>query len=317
MASIYSSASRVIVWLGAHVKHLETATEEMRQEYSALIDGLVNPWQHTPVYHSSHLLNGDEPPPHEEEQLADNIHLHQICENTYWERLWILQEVLLATVGFIWLATNAFPAKNLQKIVSKVYRYRRSVDQPGLPTGIPVQNSPLHSPGKETLVALNRVEQLTIIEQRLKTTNKRSSLCAVMNMFQLSQCADPRDRAYAVLSFCSDADKIHVDYEESLVDLFCRLVGLREEIRFPNDANVTAAILGLDACGFEKHFFRSPDSYETWLGIQHPGINRLPGPRYRHQVLAMSPLHTPRFVTATVMGQGKSDRMTPAPKICP
>ena len=89
MAKIYSSAKEVIIWLQSHGR---SPPSSQRSECQCDAPCVTRK-------HSRTLLDRGEKP----NQYISCSFVRDVLENTYWQRLWIIQEILLAQSRSVWL----------------------------------------------------------------------------------------------------------------------------------------------------------------------------------------------------------------------
>ncbi|CAI6341420.1 unnamed protein product [Periconia digitata] len=119
MRQVYGRATKTIVWLGTAIKYYDgrddfsaVADSKTHDDYSSEDNSSVDdsseeenelyPHDPYPEYHYSlweYMYNNKEP------EYPDSVYravLRRICDHVYWERLWIVQECLLAGETEIW-----------------------------------------------------------------------------------------------------------------------------------------------------------------------------------------------------------------------
>jgi hypothetical protein len=184
MGRIYSEASGVLVWLGTASSHL---SHLLRQMHCLTVDEDYR--LHWYLSHTEWL------------QAEDSF--EELCNKDYWQRLWVVQEYLLARNIVIWCGQeNVDPEKlrwlvfvdfNKTKDLSKTYAVE-------LIQGRKVRDA--HA----TRLSLKR--HLDDFGTRMK-------------------CADVRDRVYGLLSLVNEEEleelNIRPDYSLSVTELFAEL----------------------------------------------------------------------------------------------
>ena len=133
--------------------------------------------------------------------------IHRVCERPYWKRLWVLQELKSAAEIILMCGNNNRYLSYLrwEHLQQLVYHY---------PSDKRLQQTPA---GR--MVAL------------IKEGQAGTAVWSLMSASRRLQCADPRDRAYAILS-CTTRERrlTKVDYTISVTVLAKRILqGLNKE----------------------------------------------------------------------------------------
>lgn len=181
MAAIYSGASRVLVWLG-----LETANSK------AAFDFLHTSYQRSP-YNREELM-------HHEAWLV----LEDLCSREYWTRVWIVQEICLATRLILCCSTSQIPWAYL----SEIRRSRKNV--------WPRYMSKGEQAFMRSLPA--RIDQ----QKGSRNNNMGCTLWALLEAFQSSQCKEIHDKVYGFIGLSTDCGSsgIPIDYSRSVQQLY-------------------------------------------------------------------------------------------------
>jgi hypothetical protein len=148
--------------------------------------------------------------------------VEMLCNLRYWERTWILQEVLLAKeleiiCGGYSVSWSAFAA-----LTEEFTRHRfDSLSPHYVPSsGDERQDSPQTYMGYDITV-LNQTTAFRVLDYKLRC-HSFASLPAVLELFA-SKCKDPRDKVYAVLALIDPSSAVRslvVDYGKSLKQLY-------------------------------------------------------------------------------------------------
>jgi hypothetical protein len=174
MSRIYSKAAFVISWLAPPAVQVavDRTVTHLSKVLSVYVPGIGKSGR------------GDGKPLDREAY----IHLENIVRNSYWTRMWIVQEVILAKqfcclYGGIWLNAQFWAA---------------FIECPLYPSSVPRK----------------------ILEDRSRGYVSFDSL---IENYKLQQCTDPRDKLYGLLGILPELS-IQADYTLSLVDMFLTFV---------------------------------------------------------------------------------------------
>lgn len=163
MGRIYSCAARVLSWMGDSPEIVSLFTFVQR-----------HPGPRTSYWSD---YSREEVP-----------YLDDFCNNIYWKRAWVTQEVLLARTLFLQAQVIILPLQRVQKVISRC---------------IPYSGEYLGSEIRGLL------SYLVLDTPSLRAS---SSLIENVEMFCDKECADIRDRIYSLISVSGDGSKIAVDY---------------------------------------------------------------------------------------------------------
>lgn len=197
MGRIYSNASQVLVWLG---------------EFTPDSDYLFLFLQY---YQDSRLQNCENRSwlEHSTRQGIDDI-----AQRPYWQRLWIVQELVLAkriqlcsgsrfikwhdlSQGLKYLfnilgsdttrSIEENPSDQLENSLVQLTKFMRRV------RGLPASSTEAHIQGQDTTsTVFDRIVQ-----------------------FSTQKCHDPRDRVYGLVSLASDASHLDIDYSKTMLEI--------------------------------------------------------------------------------------------------
>jgi hypothetical protein len=173
MGTIFSLASLVYVWLGLWPRELDCMLS-----WQALDpDGRNSP--------------------------LDGLTAWYIMFNEYWNRAWIMQEVILAREVILVLDRKRLYLSGLLS----------TLKVSGL-EGVPFAESPLYQ-----YVSV-RNGSLTVQDE---------DIISLLDRFRFRRCSLLKDRVFSLLSLCSISSRIPVDYEVSTMDLARTVVSRRGE----------------------------------------------------------------------------------------
>lgn len=185
MQKIYSQATRVVAWVGTEEWNGVEAFNVIRQQT------LQDTWKSTGSIDLSALTI-----------------IHYFFSNPYWDRLWIVQEIALASDIIVMCGHDSLP-----------WRIIRNLFQPNsrgqiLPDGLPYHMRR----------GLWKVRHLWHTREGLNDSATAPNLFQILNKFSPCKCALPKDNIYAVLGMTSAlvTKMIQPDYSENttLEDVF-------------------------------------------------------------------------------------------------
>lgn len=238
MGQIYSSATLVIAWFGKQAPARGSLTEaisclqdwQLSEDYKTLLESSDEPPRRTtrtPGTSQPQLLS-----------LADPYGpmwncLRDLCEQTYWTRLWIVQELVKAKeLLFMW-GDEQVP----WNILSVAFRT--------------IQLNNLRIRSSETrfapwdVISLSTPFQVWLQRDGAK---KEQTLLELMKTYRHSDCSVAHDKAYALTGISTDAHLVQVDYDKSLPDLYVNLIELvTDKSQCAKYSHMILDSLGLDA----------------------------------------------------------------------
>ncbi|KAK8062842.1 hypothetical protein PG997_014939 [Apiospora hydei] len=216
MARIYRNANMVVAWLGA------LDSEQFENVRSLSLDRGKNC-----RYWSAGQWAG----------------LRYLSYHPYWSRIWIIQEVLLATSMLIWCGPFTFPLSLLRSSSSRdATGTRTKHDFRGRPTSVSHQLSQSISPAE--MVITHRLREVTgsrldplaqgtevgTLEEMTRALRRPHSITVtyqshmpdllhqIMGKFGRLNCSDPRDKLYGLLGLLKErsSSMIQPDYGKSV-----------------------------------------------------------------------------------------------------
>lgn len=215
MGKIYQSAQKVISWLGEG-----NADDELAMR----------------IFRSCVSTNGRRVKIMDNYDSQEVRSVHSWFSKSYWNRLWIVQEIILS--------------QNLTLMVGGASISGNELDM--------VQKAMQHT-------VLNRSLAFNLLHDRPASTmaqywgSGHSTLCDWIKRCRHSQFTDPRDRVYGFLGISRDVVEleagqleIKVDYEKDILTLFCevaRFYTAQRGIRITEDEKLTLGYVN----GFSKH----------------------------------------------------------------
>lgn len=183
MGKIYSSAQRVIAWLGAGQERLQDGFNFVDNECSAF-----------------HQRNKTTLTKTQKVPLWETV--LEIFNLEYWSRLWIVQEVLNAKGLSLVYGITAIHWEDICLFANDI-QYRRSC--------------PAHL---KPMIETSRLMDFVRLKSEGTTAVGSHSMSELIQIYGMNKCADLRDRVFALLPLASDAHKFEVDYSLTSYDLF-------------------------------------------------------------------------------------------------
>jgi hypothetical protein len=224
MGRIYSSASRVIVWLGLYSGL--AAEGLLFIDAAHLSDGLTSDTVGA-EYVSDYLTSGT---------LRDyKDQLEKLFKIPYWTRIWIVQEYVLAKSIEVWLGCLKRDGKIFSWFVKQLRIRSES-------WWINLRSFPLKHPELEPFYNLKQLPGMGIIIRResehqfSRSESPEGDVSYSAQQFAMiicelgsnMRCADPRDQVYALLPLlsreASELLSIPPDYSKTTAEVFASVV---------------------------------------------------------------------------------------------
>lgn len=238
MGEIYSSALLVLAWFGKQAPVNGTLTEavsclqdwQASQEYrDLLLQGKA--WSHQPSRTQQApvpaLLSLAEP------YGSVWSCLTNLCQQTYWTRLWIVQELVKAKELLLMWGDEQIPWNVLSAALHTIQF-----------NNLHIRTSPARFAPWD-VIAHSAPFQVWL--QR-DGTRSEQSLLQLMETYHRSDCSVPHDKAYALTGISTDSQLIQVDYHESLPDLYVNLMKLvPDKTQCARYSHLILGALGLDS----------------------------------------------------------------------
>ena len=188
MGQIYEKSSRVIIWIG----HLSTSDrdQDIATAVSFLRDIKLN--------YSEYAYRPNQP----WESLV------KLCYRTYWTRLWIIQEVVLATDILVQYGSYDFEWDTLAGILNQLDIF---LDHPTF-----LQEKKLYDLGQKIHKSIpGRLNRQRIAGH--STDSEAQSLLDLLWTYKEARCIDPRDKVFGLHSLAGDCCKraIRIDYAKT------------------------------------------------------------------------------------------------------
>ena len=130
--------------------------------------------------------------------------LRHVCHLSYWNRLWIVQEFLLAKSVVIWIGSDGFPGEDFVALLTEasnrdyLYPARAIMDE----------------------LRLSNAGKLCANRNGVQRTDPRDRrLVQVLANYSLSECSDWHDKIYGLLSLVRGGHRFPADYSVGKVEL--------------------------------------------------------------------------------------------------
>jgi hypothetical protein len=192
MGKIYEQSTRVIVWIG----HLSTTDGD--QDTATAVSFL----HEIKANYSEYAYRPNQP-------WGPLVHL---CYKTYWTRLWIIQEVVLATDILVQYGNYSFEWDILAGILDQLDIF---LDHPTF-----LQEKGLYDVGQRIHASIpGRLNRQRI--DRQSPESKQKSLLDLLWMYKEAGCVDPRDKVFALHGLAADCCRraICIDYAKSTYEI--------------------------------------------------------------------------------------------------
>jgi hypothetical protein len=174
MRQIYSNASLVWVWLGEGDNNSDLAMRYIKRR---------EPLEHSNANFSK-LWNS---------QKASAV--MQLCERTYWTRIWIVQEVMLAKEIVVMCGDQEVPWTRIQQLIDDL----QIVHDRG---------RAIHTPGVSAVLE----SQAAVIVRAKSNWDGAQDLIALLEVYRYQQASDMRDKVYGLHGLAQDTQAMAVDY---------------------------------------------------------------------------------------------------------
>lgn len=231
MSQIFGRASQVVVWLGKDDVFTDIAME-------ALSTGKHASWdRNIPLTNT----------------------IWQLCERPYWKRLWVFQELKLASDILLMCGKKLLPWEPFQSYWRGVLDHFEAVSGDS-------------ADKMELTLATSMV--------MLRTRPTASSLWDLLRATKNLECSDIRDRAYALLSVATEGHEgIQADYDASVSTLAHRILSSKHAITPPVSLEAV-----MDECQFLQEVLKMQpgEMYRCGGSYQRPPevLNRSESARF-------------------------------------
>ena len=252
MGSIYSHATRVIVWLGTGGDYMKAAMAHV-QELSALTISLGGaqaiflPENRATVSDRFHgTMKGDN-----NERKA----MFEFFKAPWWTRMWVLQEVALAkSVTFV-CGDESIGFEHVYNAVVQIYV--SMVEDPVLA----IETLGLSTKEEATITRVGHVVNTrALFEHDYADRYKSTRLQALLRTTERAKATDPHDKIYGLLGLISDLNKDDLSprYDISVERLFLKVV-----VWFLKQYD-SLSILGHCFSGYSRNLLPMPSWVPHW-----------------------------------------------------
>lgn len=151
--------------------------------------------------------------------------LMDILNSAYWNRAWIIQEVVLAKDPVLYYGQHILPFKNLLRAQEVFHRhYHICCDKWGTSARQRVFTwwSTIHSGFAKFEYLANLRKRHATVQWNGKSHNPRSLFSLLRISQGTRQATDPRDLVYGILGLADDQASLEIDYSLSIAEVFTR-----------------------------------------------------------------------------------------------
>ena len=197
MKRIYSTCISDLLWLGKATKTLTRALEVIAQLQRS----------------DTETINKGKPAVNVLKR-KDRAALHNLLvRQPIWHRIWIMQEIACAPKVILVLGLETLDWAILARLL----------DNEDLPDAY---HGPFRHVSRNEYFATDTFKVVQTIEhqreaiRRIGTPRHESRLIDVLARFRNANATDPRDKIYGLLGLASDGLEVHVDYSQSVQDVY-------------------------------------------------------------------------------------------------
>jgi Heterokaryon incompatibility protein (HET) len=209
MGRIYAQAECVLAWLGEATDGSNLAMQTLRNfddTESAENMSTATDWR----------VDGQ----YDQDDLAL---VEMLCNREYWQRTWVIQEVLLAKKLEIICGGYSVSWKSFEAFTRHLQHHRLKTFSPNYALSSAVGREPSHETYMPyDLTALKQTSAFRILDHQLDG-HSFANLSEVLEISASSKCRDPRDKVYAVLALIDPEATVRslvIDYRKSLRQLY-------------------------------------------------------------------------------------------------
>jgi Heterokaryon incompatibility protein (HET) len=208
MGRIYSSAESVIIWLGpaSDKSHIAFDAFEKTRKRIEVPGEAFNTLKFILA-----MPNDD--------QFANSM--LDILNRKYWTRVWIVQELFLATQGRVTCGSRSMPLDDLVAYCDYLGPIRWIAEVPPFDMRLSPKLKTSHG-----CKICSRCQNFKKDENWVRSNamvNSRA-VSAMVNWMGIQSCSDVRDRLYGILGIAGDAAGFEVDYSLNCAELFFRAI---------------------------------------------------------------------------------------------
>ncbi|KAF5000622.1 hypothetical protein FDECE_11159 [Fusarium decemcellulare] len=188
MKQIYANASEVYVWLGAEAENSDLAMDFVAKKGTRKLrpKGLG----FHPIW-----------------TVEEGRALYDLCDRVYWRRMWIIQEIVHADTITVWCGSKHFKWHMLESLYLTLKA---------------LEDTSWFAHHKYAMQVLQS-SACVMVWQRAHWRHPDTPtprLQALIEIFRSWQCADVRDKVYALVGMASPETAIEPDYSKSPLEVF-------------------------------------------------------------------------------------------------
>jgi hypothetical protein len=187
MRQIYSNAKMVWVWLGEADNDSDTAMRYIKRR---------EPFDHSNANFSK-LLN-----------VQKSVAVLRLCERTYWTRIWIVQEVMLAREITVLCGDHEVCWSRLQQLINDLQMVQD-------------RGRAMHTPGVSAILE----SQAAVIIRAKSNWDGAQDLVALLELYRYQQASDIRDKVYGVHGLVHGSQAMAIDYHIGPEALLTKVIG--------------------------------------------------------------------------------------------
>ena len=220
MRKIYSIAKATLVWPFSWSKSSLEAMQRISAEYQFDLNGLICA---TPSYKAimESLFESKGPPDQLGLLLLECTYGHyvQLLTTPYWKRLWIIQELVLASRYYIIVSGQLWQSNRIHELISFVSRLLKL----NVHDGKKVAEMDERIRSFDLYQSWNGVDRC-LNSQKSKGSKRLVSWGAVLLLSKNADCTRPLDRVYGIMGLLNEDLHILPDYGISETELLRRIL---------------------------------------------------------------------------------------------
>ncbi|KAK6956388.1 hypothetical protein Daesc_001665 [Daldinia eschscholtzii] len=195
MDMIYSRAERVIAWLGLELSEMPALL--MVKNFSR---DLSLHWDPKKRANSDTNI------------VAPLFELLKWLQNTWYNRMWTLQEALLAKSLIYMSGPFVFQHGEIEGVLKSYHRHMHRCCSLSRTTGTE-QIANIHN---DLIASSQRAHSITLLRQQ----SHQLGFLEIAPRFRYREAKNPRDKVFGVLGLTDDIPKDIIDYEKSVTDIY-------------------------------------------------------------------------------------------------
>lgn len=245
MGDIFRSARMVLSWLGAgnagepnaNMRSLEISKldETPSASIGIAFELMSQVWSSTS--HAAEDFDNDQTMAETDNERLPILHtglteddlwqsVVTLCQHPYWERAWVVQEILLSSTNYLLYGATPLPWQIFANFLSLVdVRFHPPTHYSRAILSSTARSYALQKPYSMVPEALQwrNVGGLVRHDSGRNWDRNEFSLFRVLSMFGERGCADPLDHVYALLGLIGEGDRFTIKYGIHTVELLLRV----------------------------------------------------------------------------------------------